>query len=114
MKVSPKFRKFDINHNEKLLVKIKSCKSDWLDKFFDMNYLKLFYYYYNNQKPLSKIKFEGVNIEVSETTKCFYYLLERNPKDKDKLINTTINDYLNGNDILLFLSEKKKQKRKNK
>ena len=104
MNISPKFTKKKKNYNKKLLANI-SNKPNWLDKFFDMNYMKLFNYYYNNKKPLTKIIFEGNNIELSEKTKCFYYLLEKNPKDKNKLINTITNDYFYGYDTLFFLQE---------
>ena len=108
MNISPKFTKKKKNYNKKLLAKLLakiSNKPNWLDKFFDMNYMKLFNYYYNNKKPLTKIIFEGNNIELSEKTKCFYYLLEKNPKDKNKLINTITNDYFYGYDTLFFLQK---------
>ena len=51
MNISPKFTKYDFDYNEKLLTKISNLPN-WLDKFFDMNYMELFNYYYNKQKPL--------------------------------------------------------------
>ena len=51
-----------------------------------MNYLELFNYYYNNQKSLNVICFEGKEIKLSKKTKSFYYLLEKYKKDENELI----------------------------
>ena len=101
MNISPKFKKYSEDYNKKMLNKVYNI-STWLDKFFDMNYLRLFNYYYNNHKPLNKILFEGKEIRLSEKTKCFYDLLEKNPKDKIDLINTIKSEYNSGSDILFF------------
>ena len=102
MNISPKCKKYSIDHNIKILNKVYNI-SNWLDKFFDMNYLRLFNYYYNNHKPLTKILFKGKEIKFSKKTKCFYDLLEKNPKDKNDLIDTIKTEYNKGCDILFFI-----------
>ncbi len=67
-----------------------------------MNYLKLFNFYYNNQKPLTKILFKEKEIVLSKTTKSFYDLLEKNLKDKNELINVVKSTYFKGYDIYFF------------
>ena len=101
MNISPKCKKYSIDYNKKILNKVYNI-SNWLDKFFDMNYLRLFNFYYNNHKPLNKILFKGQEIKFSKKTKCFYDLLEKNPKDKNDLINTIKSEYNGGSDILFF------------
>ena len=56
---------------------LSKFEGTWLDKLFEMNYLELFKYYYNNGKPLNKIVFENKGIILSSKTKSFYYLLEK-------------------------------------
>jgi len=74
--ISVKFKNFDKNENKKLLSQLKET---WLDKLFDMNYLNLFKYYYNNKESrLDAIIFEKKKIPLTEGTKSFYELLEDN------------------------------------
>ena len=54
LKISDKCKTYDKDYNQKLLEKIESA---WLNKLFSMNYLEMFKYYYNNEKPLKKIVF---------------------------------------------------------
>ena len=73
-----------INYNKNLLEKIESY-SPWFNNLFQMNTLKLFKYYYNDEKPLNKINFENEEIYLSPSTKTFYDLME-NYKDYRKEI----------------------------
>ena len=75
-------------------------KSKWLNDLFEMNYLKLFDYYYNKEEPLNKIHFENKEILLSSKTKSFYYLLEKNQDLKQEIIDTAKLVYFNGNDGL--------------
>ena len=50
-----------------------------------MNYLKHFNYYYNKQKPLNDIFFEGKEIKLSKKIKCFYNLIDKNKNNKNEL-----------------------------
>ena len=85
LEISPKYKNYCKDHNEKLLNKVISL-SNWLNHFFNMNYLKLFDYYYNNQKPLNKFCFEGKEIKLSKNIKTFSNLLEKNSDNKHELI----------------------------
>ena len=49
LEISNKYKNYQRNANKDLLNKVES--SDWLDKLFQMNWIELFNYYYNNEKP---------------------------------------------------------------
>ena len=95
--ISRKYSRFDKFENKKLLEKIIPS-SEWLSHLFDMNYLDLFKYYYNKEKPLNKIYFENKAIVFSPETKSFYFLLERCKDFKQDIIDITKKMYLNEND----------------
>ena len=105
LEISPKFKLSQIDHNKQLLNKVCTL-SNWLDKFFDINYLKLFNYYYNNKKPLNAIFFEGKEIKLSKKTKSFYYLLEKNKNIKNELIKIAESYYFNEEDTFFYLDKK--------
>ena len=96
MKISKKYTRYKDFYNEKLLEEIE-YSSQWLDRLFQMNYLKLFNYYYNNKgKPLDKIVFENEEIILSKQTKPFYFLLEKYKSLRPHLINTVESVYFEG------------------
>ena len=95
--ISIKYRRFDKFENKKLLEKIIPS-SEWLSHLFEMNYLDLFKYYCNNEKPLNKIYFENKAIVFSNETESFYFLLERCKDFKQDIIDITKKMYLNEND----------------
>jgi len=97
LEISEKFSTYNKFENKKLLDKI-ILKSKWLNDLFEMNYLKLFDYYYNKEEPLYKIIFENKEILLSSKTKSFYYLLEKNQDLKQEIIDTAKLVYFNGND----------------
>jgi hypothetical protein len=97
LEISEKYSKYNKFENKKLLDKI-ILKSKWLNDLFEMNYLKLFDYYYNKEEPLYKIIFENKEILLSSKTKSFYYLLEKNQDLKQEIIDTAKLVYFNGND----------------
>jgi hypothetical protein len=94
-KISPKFSTYKNDENKKLF---SNKKNSWMNKLFQMNYLKLFNLYYNNEKPLDKITFENKEIILSKKTKSFYDLLVKNPDVRINIIETTkivfLNDYV--------------------
>lgn len=98
MKISEKYTSYKEFYNEKLLKKIE-YSSKWLDQLFQMNYLKLFSYYYNKGKPLDKIVFENKEVILSKGTKSFYYLLEKYKYLRQHLINTVESVYFDGKEI---------------
>ena len=95
MRISDKFKRYNEFYNEELLKRIE-YSSQWLSKLFEMNYLKLFSYYYNEGRPLYKIVFENEEIILSKETKSFYYLLEKYKHLRQNLINTVESVYFDG------------------
>lgn len=95
-KISDKYSKSDESANKDLLKRVTGT-SIWLDKIFEMKYLQLFNYYYNECEPLNKIFIEIKDISLSSKTKSFFCLLEKNIDLKNELINTVKNIYFNGN-----------------
>lgn len=95
-KISDKYSKSSKSANKDLLKRVTGT-SIWLDKIFEMKYLQLFNYYYNECEPLNKIFIENKYISFSPKTKSFFYLLEKNIDLKNELINTVKNIYFNGN-----------------
>ena len=95
-KISDKYSKSDESANKDLFKSVTGT-SIWLDKIFEMKYLQLFNYYYNECEPLNKIFIENKDISLSSKTKSFFCLLEKNIDLKNELINTVKNIYFNGN-----------------
>ena len=95
-KISDKYSKSDESANKDLFKRVTGT-SIWLDKIFEMKYLQLFNYYYNECEPLNKIFIENKDISLSSKTKSFFCLLEKNIDLKNELINTVKNIYFNGN-----------------
>lgn len=94
-KISNKYKKSEANHNIIILNKIIN-ESEWLNKFFNMNYVILFSKYHNNCKPLKKIVFEGKEIKLSHKTKSFFDLLRKNKQIKDEIIMIAQKAYFDG------------------
>ena len=93
LEISNKYKNYQRNANKDLLNKVES--SDWLDKLFQMNWIELFNYYYNNEKPLNKIIFENKEIFLSYETKSFYFLLKKYKNLRQKIVGVAKNVYLN-------------------
>ena len=63
-----------------------------------MNYSYLFRnFYYNNKKPLQELYIKEKVIHLSEKTKSFYYLMEKNKINAEKLIKIAKNFFINEN-----------------
>ena len=93
MKISPKYKKYREDYNKELCDSIyEESKNDknliWINKFFDMNYLDVFQEYYSINKDRNfffisdNINDKKININISENTKPFYNLLEKNAEIK--------------------------------
>lgn len=98
--ISKKYKNYDKNLNIYILNKVCAV-SKWLDDFFNMKYINLFIFYYNKEKPLKEIIFNGKKISLSKKTKTFYDLLLKNKKDKLDLIETARSVYFYGYDTLI-------------
>ena len=90
MEISEKYKTYNKYENQILLSK---CKDSWLDRLFQMNYLELFRYYYNNGQLLKKIVFENREIVLSSKTKSFYYLIEKYKDLSQNIIDTVKSVY---------------------
>ena len=89
--ISSKYKNHKMSINKELYDIVKN-KSKWLNELFNMKYLELFKYYYNNgEKPLDKIK----EVILSTKTKSFYYLIEKNKDSKHELISAIYEVYFN-------------------
>ena len=51
-----------------------------------MKYLNLFLNYYNDKKPLKELTLFEKKVILSDKTKSFYYLLEKNKELKEQII----------------------------
>jgi hypothetical protein len=90
--ISEKYKNFGEDENKKTFNDVN--KHQWLNKFFNIDYIKLFSDYY--LKSLKRIDFEGKIINFSEKTKSFNDLLAKNPTIRTQLIDTLNCAYLNG------------------
>ena len=95
LNISDKYNcKSDINI--KHLKKLK--KFPFFENLFKMNYSFFFgCYYYNNNKPLKEVYISEKKVHLSEKTKSFYYLIEKNKTNAEKLIKIAKNFCINGN-----------------
>ena len=92
--ISCKGNKYKINYNkinyEKITKLISKDKSlFWIKNFFDMNYLKVFQEYYSIDKNRNYFvisdNLSDKEINISENTKPFYNLLEKNTEIQERL-----------------------------
>ena len=104
--ISLKYKKNNKDNTE--ILNEVCLKSNWLDEFFNQNYLKFFTFYYNKGSPLEKISFKGKDIILSKKTKTFYDLIERNKNLKMELIEIVKRVYFYGYDTPFnkFLSKR--------
>jgi hypothetical protein len=106
-KASSKNRKFIDSINQQIYQKICSL-SPFLKHFFDMSYLGLFnnYYYKSNRN----FTFEGIKVKMSQKTKFFVDLLQKNYLVVDKIRHIAMENF-NQNDesnkVPIFVTNKK-------
>ena len=94
IKISTKIKKcpeYNKNLADKLL---KKEKGKFLKDLFDMKYLELFEYYYNNNKPLKEIEINGRIIKLSPKTETFYVLIQKNKDMKERILEITEKIYI--------------------
>lgn len=96
LKISPKIKKESEYSN--LIILDKVCKeSIFLNNFFDIKYLEFFSrFYYNENKQIDSIFFEGKEIVFSKRTKAFYNLLKKYENHKLLLIDCAKSVYFYG------------------
>ena len=94
--ISKKYKRYDKSENRKSFGKVVAS-SEWLRELFMMNYLELFNYYYNQEKPLKKLVFKNKEINLSTETETFFNLLEKYDDIRNELIDTVNRIYYNDN-----------------
>ena len=87
VKISKKFKQYNKDTNKKNLDVLN--KEPWFQKIFDMKFLDLFAYYYNNEQPLREVTLFGKKVIFSKITKSFSALSQKNKKIKDKMVKFT-------------------------
>jgi len=106
--IAQKYKRYRIDDNEIILNKTKG-NSKWLDKIYKMNYLELFKLYYNQGKYLDKIIYDNKEIILSQKTKPFYCLLEKdeNKNLESEIIKCVKDVYFSGyNSVTFFINGK--------
>ena len=85
------------NCSELINIKLvdKLSKDSFFKDLFDMKYLDLFNYYYNNSKPLTEIVINNRIIKLSTKTKSFYELIQKNKNIKERIIEVVDKFYRN-------------------
>lgn len=75
--ISLKFKNFRPDYNKDLYAEL-SKKSQWFCALLELKYIDVFNrYYFNNEKRLESIEFNGKKINVSKKTKSYYDLLNK-------------------------------------
>ena len=92
IETSSKFTRHNKNNNEKN-AKILN-KIPWFKKIFELKFLDLFQYYHNENKQLNKIFLFEREITLTNDTKSYYFLLEKNMTIKKEIIEITKYNYL--------------------
>ena len=74
------------NYNEEIFNDLID-KSDILDEYFNMNYLSLFHFYYNNGQKLNSIYINNKEIKLSNKTVSLWGLINKNQNNNSKMRN---------------------------
>ena len=77
------------NYNGEIYNKLINS-SEILDEYFNKEYLSLFEFYYNNGQELKSINIKDKNIELSDKTKSFFSLINKNQNNNCKMKNLMI------------------------
>jgi len=86
VKISKKYKQYNEDTNKKNLDAL--IKEPWFQQIFDMKFLDLFVYYYNNEQPLKEITLFGRKVTF-QTTESFSDLLQNNKNIEDKMVKFT-------------------------
>ena len=71
------FKNFEKDYNKNLLQKV-SQKEEWIRDFFNKEYIELFKLYFYHKKGMKTIRINDKDINLSEKTKAFYHLINKN------------------------------------
>ena len=92
IEISSKFTRHNKNNNEKNAKILNEIP--WFKKIFELKFLDLFQYYHNENKKLNKIFLFEREITLTNDTKSYYFLLEKNMTIKKEIIEITKYNYL--------------------
>ena len=82
--ISNKYKHYDKDNNK---INVESLINYfWFRKIFEMKYLELFLYYYNDEQPLKELILFDKKVILSEKTKSFYDLLQKKEQLKERII----------------------------
>jgi hypothetical protein len=82
--ISSKYKHINKNNNR---INAEALMEDPLfKKIFKMKFLELCLLYYNDEKPLKELTIFDKKIILSEKTKSFYYLLQKNEELKSQIV----------------------------
>ena len=90
---TPISTKYKDNKNTNIELADDLNQIDWFHKLFGLKFIELFYVYYNERKQLQKIFLFDREILLSNDTKSYYFLLEKNKKENRNIIEITENNY---------------------
>ena len=85
--------KYKDNKNNNIELANDLNQIDWFHKLFELKFIELFYVYCNERKKLQKIFLFDREILLSNDTKSYYFLLEKNKKENRNIIEITENNY---------------------
>ena len=97
--ISDRYKRYAKNTNK---INVEALiENPYFRNIFEKKFLELFKEYYNKEKPLKELKIFDKKVTLSEKTKSFYYLLDKNKELKDHIIYFCELVYLtdNNNDI---------------
>ena len=90
---TPISTKYKDNKNTNIELANDLNQIDWFHKLFGLKFMELFYVYYNERKQLQIIFLFNREILLSNDTKSYYFLLEKNKKENRNIIEITENNY---------------------
>ena len=97
VKSSKKFKQYNKDNKDTNKNNLNTLiKEQWFQKIFDMKFLDLFAYYYNNEQPLKEITLFGRKV-IFKTTESFSALLKKNKKIEDQIVKFTKVIYFDDN-----------------
>ena len=105
LQASSKNKKFDSSINK--IIYDKVCQlNPILKNFFQLSYLEIFNEYYYKNK--TNFCLEGVNINISQRTKIYNDLIQKNPGVAEKIQLVVSNNYIKSYKKPIFVINKNK------
>ena len=93
LKETPISKKYKSKKNTNIELAEELYQIDWFKRLFGLKFMELFFFYYNEIKQLKKIFLFDREIILSNDTKSYYFLLDKNKSDKKEIIEITKHNY---------------------